>query len=141
VSAGALDAGVRHSLDSLQRTEQRGNRLARALDRLGVTHRDVIGIICCERHGSEAVVAGRAAAKIGAAPVVLPADGPAWAVTDASRRLGLTVFLACAEGAELWRVAKCRGRLIADAPGAYWWQLIERCESPEPFFASRSGEV
>jgi non-ribosomal peptide synthetase component F len=140
MSLAELERDATNGLGPLSRTEQRANRLARALVRLAVCHKDVIGIICCDLHRTDALVAWSAAVKVGAPLVLLPAGGPARHVADLSHRLGVTVFLACAEGAELWRTAGCRGRLIADAPDCYWWQLIEGRESPDPF-GLPSGEL
>lgn len=105
--------------ESADVVRRRGNRLARALLRLGIQAGDGVAILCCPEHAADAVVAARAAAVIGAR------------VSFSADDCGVPpvrVVLACEEGLTGWR-ARPSAVVVADAPGALWWKALELREA------------
>jgi hypothetical protein len=113
-------------IESSELLEHRSDRLASALRRLLVSGR--VAVVCCPDHAFDADVATRAALKIGADPQRMdPADLATRGPVEPP-----AVVLACAEGAGAWRDAGLTGRVIADAPNAIWWKVLEARASLDP---------
>ena len=110
--------------------ERRSNRLARAVQRLGIAAGDVVAIVCCDPVDRE--VAEAAVAKVGATAVVADCHATAEEFAELHSRLGVRAVLACGEGVELWRASRVGGLILGDGQGVPWWRLAELRESADP---------
>jgi hypothetical protein len=107
----------------------RANRLERSLRKLGVHAPGTAVICCCATHAEDQHVALRAVHAIGLRPDVV-----AHGVDGHIPPLDVVVVLACGEGLSF--VRPTRGTVVSDAPGTYWWRMLElrgSAEVPDPF--------
>lgn len=114
----------------------RSNQLARAVRRAGLRPGEVAAVVCCERHGVDALVAETASRKAGASVVKLPWNAPPSEFARLHRICEVKLVLACEEGVAAWHESRCSGLIIGDGPDVLWWKLAERRESAEPLTVS-----
>ncbi len=100
---------------------RRANRLANALDDLGITAKAAVVVACCDQHHEDAAVARLALAALRAHAVIYREGDPAPPKPD--------LVLACAEGFYWWERLKTPARMVSDVPGCLWWRLLE-CTHP-----------
>lgn len=127
-----VGAVARHTL-RMDALDRRSNRLARALQRLGVRKGEVVAVVCCEEDERE--VARASAVKAGARPVIVSCGTAPQQFASLHRHLNVRVVVACAEGVELWRSAGVAGLILGEGEGIRWWKLAELRESAAPLTA------
>jgi non-ribosomal peptide synthetase component F len=110
-----------------RRVLRRRDRLARGLASIGVGREDRVIVLCCERHREDLHVAQVALEALGAVPVVPASWNDRCAVQRLAGANGVTTYLACEEGVQVWRAAGVRGRMVGDSTGAgvLWWKALE----------------
>ncbi len=113
------------SLESDERIGLRINRLAHALDYLGVGLGSIVVIACCSRHREDATVAAMAVHAVSAERISL-AEGDWIDVRP-------TLVLACSEGVEWWHLLGVTARIVSDVPGTLWWRVLENTQVSTPF--------
>lgn len=105
--------------------DERSDRLARALRRIGLVPGNKIAIVCCDLHSEDARAAVYAATKNQSRYVEIQTDADLDELCAVFEQEPIRFILACAEGADLWNKHSLPGVLIADAPGGYWWRALE----------------
>jgi hypothetical protein len=110
-----------------RRVLRRRDRLARGLASIGVGREDRVMVLCCERHREDLYVAQVALEALGAVAVVPVSWNDRYAVQRLTEANGVTAYLACEEGVQVWRAAGVRGRMVGDSTGVgvLWWKALE----------------
>ncbi|MDQ1396780.1 MAG: hypothetical protein QOG64_2039 [Acidimicrobiaceae bacterium] len=114
--------------------DRRSNRLARALDRLGVARGSRLVVYVRDVHGIDAEVAVAASWKLHlqCTVVEVPADADeATRMARAMARRPPDAILACELGLRALREAKVHTLVVGDGEGVYWWRAVEAKESSE----------
>ncbi len=110
-----------------RRVLRRRDRLTRGLASIGVGRDDRVMVLCCERHREDLHVAQVALEALGTVAVVPVSWNDRSAVQRLTEANGVTTYLACEEGVQVWRAAGVRGRMVGDSTGVgvLWWKALE----------------
>jgi hypothetical protein len=110
--------------------EQRSNRLARALRRMGVKEGQTAAVVMC--NDTWRLVALAAISKLGMTPVDYSCRISPVEYAISYRASGAVVTLACRDGSQMWLASGVGGLILGNGEGVRWWKLAELRESPDP---------
>lgn len=115
--------------------DRRGNRLARALRRLGIGAGERVVAYVDDLASIDALVAVDAAVKLGASVAVVTVPRDAADAASLTRQLVAvppTLFLASDRGVAALVASRTPARIVGDGPGVLWWRALEAQESDAP---------
>ena len=117
--------------------DQRGRRLATAIQDSAPQPVEVVAVMCCPSHAADGAAAMLAAAYMSATVLEIPPEISGDGLIEVLASTGASILLACEEGVRTWRASGARIVVLGDGPGVRWWRMAELRASGAAFDRSR----